>query len=223
MSKFTYSKTIKPKRTDSFIYSATLQKRLNQFRGYSMDKPIHLYRMWWHLVRLVIDCEHNKIKFGAKGEHKVKLNKRFYKDWDMQNYLDSSFDNWMQDKIHLFAEEKATIVKEGEQSNNHLYIKFNKRQRKEDVIRQARKLMKDGKWKTGAKYSVKKQHKYIYLHQQYNAFILRQDNMAGNDVADWIQKEYSKYNHHISSEYSSMRRLYRASEKLVLDVAKGEF
>jgi len=83
--------------------------------------------------------------------------------------------------------------------------------------------MKDGKWKTGAKYSVKKQHKYIYLHQQYNAFILRQDNMAGNDVADWIQKEYSKYNHHISSEYSSMRRLYRASEKLVLDVAKGEF
>jgi len=223
MSKFTYSKTIKPKRTDSFIYSATLQKRLNQFRGYSMDKPIHLYRMWWHLVRLVIDCEHNKIKFGAKGEHKVKLNKRFYKDWDMQNYLDSSFDNWMQDKIHLFAEEQATIVKEGEQSNNHLYIKFNKRQRKEDVIRQARKLMKDGKWKTGAKYSVKKQHKYIYLHQQYNAFILRQDNMAGNDVADWIQKEYSKYNHHISSEYSSMRRLYRASEKLVLDVAKGEF
>ena len=188
-----------------------------------MDKPIHLYRMWWHLVRLVIDCEHNKIKFGAKGEHKVKLNKRFYKDWDMQNYLDSSFDNWMQDKIHLFAEEQATIVKEGEQSNNHLYIKFNKRQRKEDVIRQARKLMKDGKWKTGAKYSVKKQHKYIYLHQQYNAFILRQDNMAGNDVADWIQKEYSKYNHHISSEYSSMRRLYRASEKLVLDVAKGEF
>ena len=223
MSKFTYSKTIKPKRTDSFIYSATLQKRLNQFRGYSMDKPIHLYRMWWHLVRLVIDCEHNKIKFGAKGEHKVKLNKRFYKDWDMQNYLDSSFDNWMQDKIHLFAEEQATIVKEAEQSNNHLYIKFNKRQRKEDVIRQARKLMKDGKWKTGAKYSVKKQHKYIYLHQQYNAFILRQDNMAGNDVADWIQKEYSKYNHHISSEYSSMRRLYRASEKLVLDVAKGEF
>ena len=223
MSKFTYSKTIKPKRTDSFIYSATLQKRLNQFRGYSMDKPIHLYRMWWHLVRLVIDCEHNKIKFGAKGEHKVKLNKRFYKDWDIQNYLDSSFDNWMQDKIHLFAEEQATIVKEGEQSNNHLYIKFNKRQRKEDVIRQARKLMKDGKWKTGAKYSVKKQHKYIYLHQQYNAFILRQDNMAGNDVADWIQKEYSKYNHHISSEYSSMRRLYRASEKLVLDVAKGEF
>ena len=223
MSKFTYSKTIKPKRTDSFIYSATLQKRLNQFRGYSMDKPIHLYRMWWHLVRLVIDCEHNKIKFGAKGEHKVKLNKRFYKDWDMQNYLDSSFDNWMQDKIHLFAEEKATIVKEGEQSNNHLYIKFNKRQRKEDVIRQARKLMKGGKWKTGAKYSVKKQHKYIYLHQQYNAFILRQDNMAGNDVAHWIQKEYGKYNHHISSEYSSMRRLYRASEKLVLDVAKGEF
>ena len=83
--------------------------------------------------------------------------------------------------------------------------------------------MKDGKWKTGAKYSVKKQHKYIYLHQQYNAFILRQDNMTGNDVADWTQKEYSKYNHHISSEYSSMRRLYRASEKLVLDVAKGEF
>ena len=72
MSKFKYSKTIRPLKTDSFIYDATLKKRLNQFRGNQLDKPIHLYRMWWHLVRLVVDCEENKIKFGAKEEHSVK-------------------------------------------------------------------------------------------------------------------------------------------------------
>ena len=83
MSKFKYSKTIRPLKTDSFIYDATLKKRLNQFRGNQLDKPIHLYRMWWHLVRLVVDCEENKIKFGAKEEHSVKLNKRYYKDWDI--------------------------------------------------------------------------------------------------------------------------------------------
>ena len=226
MSKFTYSKTIKPRKTEFYqttADSAQLRMHMNKFRGHLLDKPVHLYRMWFLLVKLVVDCEHNKIKFGAKGQHKVKLNKRFYKDWEIENYLTSSFDNWMKDKIHLFVEEKVSVVKEGEKSDDHLYIKFNKRERKEDIIRQVRTLLKDGKFESQSKYPVKKQHKYIYLHQQYNAFIMRQDGVSGNDVEDWIHDQYSRYTNHLSTSYSSMRRLYRASEQLVLDVAKGEF
>ena len=224
MSKFKYSKTIRPLKTDSFIYSATLKKRLNQFRGNQLDKPIHLYRMWWHLVRLVVDCEENKIKFGAKEEHSVKLNKRYYKDWDINYYLDASFDDWFADKIHLFAEEKVQLVNKGEKSKDYQYIKFKKTQRKEDIIRQVRKILPDKKFKSESKYQIQKQYKYFYIHQQYNAFIMKQDDVSGMDIADWLMKYYTVYDDaRVSSSYSSMRRLYRASERLVIDVSKGLF
>ena len=53
----------------------------------------------------------NKIKFGVNNKLSVKLNKKFYKDWEIEKYLDASFDTWFQNKIHLFAEEQRSIVK----------------------------------------------------------------------------------------------------------------
>lgn len=224
MSKFKYSKTIKPKKTDSFIYDATLKNRLNKFRGHSLDKPIHLYRMWFHLVRLVVDCEKNKITFGGKNEHKVKLNKRFYKDWEIEKYLTASFDDWFQDKIELFAEREVEKVNEGKKSSDHFYLKVNKSQRKEDAIRQIRNLLEDGMFQSGSKFPITGKHKYINLHQQYNAFILRQDgDLDGMGISGWMFNNYSKYSKNVSTSYSSMRRVYRASEELVLEVARGEF
>jgi len=224
MSKFKYSKTIKPLRTDSFIYDATMKKRLNQFRGNQLDKPIHMYRMWWHLVRLVVDCEENKIKFGSKQEHSVKLNKRFYKDWDIHNYLDAKFDDWFQDKIHLFAEEKVELVDEGKKSQDYQYIRFKKTQRKEDIIRQVRKILPDKKFKSESKFQIKNQYKYFYLHQQYNAFLMKQDDMSGMDISAWMNKYYGVYGDaRVSFSYSSMRRVYRASEQLVIKVSVGSF
>ena len=39
----------------------------------------------------------------------------------------------------------------------------------------------------------------------------------------WMDKNYSKYSKNVSTSYSSMRRVYRASEELVREVARGEF
>ena len=221
-TQFTYSSLIKPSRT-KFFTGAQVGLRKNKFRDYWLDKPIHLYRMWFLFVRLVVDCEENKIRFGAKKEHSVKLNKRFYKDWDVHNYLDARFDDWFTDKIHLFGEQEVSIVKEGELSSEHLYLKFNKNQRKEDILRQARLLLKDSKFKSSSKFPIQKQHKYFYLHQQYNAFIMRQNGGKNADISDWLKTNYSKYNKRVSVEDAALRKLYRASEQIVLDVAEGEF
>ena len=78
------SKVIRMKRTDfSKTNTIALKKGRNKFKGHILDKSIHYYRMWFHLVRLVIDCETHKIKFGNKSQYSVKLNKRYYKDWDI--------------------------------------------------------------------------------------------------------------------------------------------
>ena len=181
-------------------------------------------RHTWHLVRLVVDCEENKIKFGAKGEHSVKLSKRYYKDWDIHNYLDAKFDEWMQDKIHLFAEERVELVDEVEKSKDYQYIKFKKTQRKEDIIRQVREVLPNKKFESASKFQIQKQYKYFYLHQQYNAFIMKQNEVSGMDIASWMTKYYSVYGDaRVSFSYSSMRRVYRASEQLVIKVSKGFF
>ena len=218
------SKVIKMRKTDfSKTNTIALKKGRNKFKGHILDKSIHYYRMWFHLVRLVIDCETHKIKFGRHNQFKVKLNKRFYKDWEIDKYLDSSFDNWFADKIHFFAEEKASLVKKGDESDDYLYIKFNRRQRKEDVIRQVRTLLKNEKYKSQAKYQIKNQYKYFYLHQQYNVLIMRIEGKSAVEIADFFDKTYRLYSEKVSSSYSSLRRLFRSSERLVIDVSKGDF
>lgn len=234
MSSIRYSKIIKPTRT-TFDYDAKLRSNLNKFRGYSLDKAVHVYRMWFYLVRLVYELETNKIKFGVNNKLSVKLNKKFYKDWEIANYLDASFDTWFQNKIHLFAEEQASLVRKGERSDDYLYIKFNRRQRKEDVIRQVRTLLKNERYQSQAKYQIKKQHKYFYIHQQYNVFLLRLEGKKNDAIAEFIKKNYEKYSGRVSAyklekdsnqiliSHDSLRRVYRASEQLVIDVSKGKF
>jgi hypothetical protein len=221
-SKFTYSRLVRPTRTQ-FFDGAQLGLRKNKFRGYWLDRPIHLYRMWFLLVRLVIDCEENSIDFGPKQEHTVKLNNRFYKGWSMHNYMDARFDDWFADKVHLFGEAEVTLVKAGESSSDYMYLRFGKHQRKEDILRQARLLLKDGQFKSSSRYPIQKQHKYFYLHQQYNTFIMRQNGAKNGEVGHWLTTNYGRYNKRVSTEDAALRKLYRASERLVLDVAKGVF
>ena len=70
-----YSKIIRPTQTD-FLRDAKLRSNLNKFRGFNLDKAVHLYRMWFHLVRLVHELETEKIKFGVDNKLSVKLNKK---------------------------------------------------------------------------------------------------------------------------------------------------
>lgn len=221
-TNFTYSKIIKPTRT-TFDYDAKLRSHLNKFRGHSLDKAVHLYRMWFYFVRLAYECEKNKVKFGASNDLSVKLNKRFYRDWEIEKYLDAKFDDWFADHIDLFAEKQIEIVKEGKKSDEYLYIKFHRDQRKEDVVRQVRSHLKNSRFKSASKFPIQKQHKYFYLHQHFNVFILRVQGSSGAEVAYFLDSYYGKYSDKVSTSYSSLRRLFRACEKTVIGVSKGVF
>lgn len=238
------SKITKMRNTDfSKTNVIALKKGRNKFRGHILDKNIQYYRMWFYFVRLVIDCEKHKIKFGKNNQYTVKLNKKFYKDWNIYNYLNSTFDNWFAHHIHLFAEtEQVSLVKEGEKSDDYLYIKFHKSQRKEDIIRQARTLLKNSKYQVTAKYRIKYKHRYFNIHQQYNTFIMRYLlNMDFYEIRNNLEDWYSKFSTDFESDADtenyfamsekkgawnssqSMNKMYRRAEQLVLDVAKGKF
>lgn len=218
-----YSKLIQP-RNMNFDYDHKMRRHMNKFHGFVLDKPIHIYRMWYHFVRLVIDCEQNDIVFGGAKKRRVKLNQKFYSPWDLELLKSQSFDRWFSRSVSLFAEDKPTIVKESDDSEEHLYIRFHKNSRKEDVIREIRKILKQDKYKTTAKYLVKKQHKYFNLHQQYNVFILRQSGASYEEIRDWLVSNY-KIDISLTGSLSDavINRILRTSEQVVIDCSKGKF
>jgi len=203
--------------------AATLQRGKNRFADHTLDKSIHLYRMWFYLVKVAYECEQANLKFGAQKQHSVRLNRKYYKDWEMSKYVNASFDEFFRAKIHLFGAEAATIVDEIDDTDRHIYLKIKKYSKIEDVVRDVRELLKNTKSKSDVKYQIKRQHKYFYLHQQYNVFIMRQSGWKSRDVKDWLAANYGKYKVRLASSDAAMRKLYRASEQIVLDVANGDF
>ena len=73
------------------------------------------------------------------------------------------------------------------------------------------------------------------MHQQYNVFLLRLEGKKNDAIANFIKKNYEKYSGRVSAyklekdsnqiliSHDSLRRVYRASEQLVVDVSNGLF
>ena len=93
----------------------------------------------------------------------------------------------------------------------------------EDVVREVRELLSNVKHNSDLKYQIQRQHKYFYLHQHYNVFLMRQSGLLNYEIKDWLLVNYGKYRARVVSTDAAMRKMYRSSEQNILDVAKGDF
>ncbi len=56
-----------------------------------------MYRMWFLFLRLGLNCEDNKIPiidYVNNKKIKVRVNKKFYKEWDLERVREDKFDDW---------------------------------------------------------------------------------------------------------------------------------
>ena len=58
---------------------------------------------------------------------------------------------------------------------------------------------------------------------KYNLFIWREMGYKRRELVDLLEKEYSGFNKGKDYEESSIRRLLRLSERLILDTSDGSF
>jgi hypothetical protein len=232
---FTYSKPIKTKRPTrkkptrvSHKKTRGLGDKVNQ--KFPLDKSIQMYRMWFLFLKLGLDCEDNKIPIVDHKEGKnikVKVSKSYYKEWDLKLVRTLNFDQWWNIKREMFLESKPEIVKGSERDKDHLYIKVDKRQKTEDVVREVRELLKGREIVSKSKYIIKQQHKYLATHMKYNVFIWKNLGNTRTSIV-WLLKENYKYYEQVDGaripqDESSIRRVLRNSEKLILETAVGEF
>lgn len=215
--KLVYSKVVKPrfgaKRVSSRIY-----------KDETLVRSIQIYRFWFMFLRLALDCEDNGIKIYDYKNHKnisVKVNKKFYKEWDLDRVKTDNFNNWWQDHKHLFLETKTEIVNNVIDDDNYIHVRIDKRSKKIDVIRDIRKLIEPNKSFT-ARFNPKQQHKAVATHMKYNVFVWRNMGKKREEIMCLLSK-YRIYGVRIPSDESSVRRVLRNSERLIIETAKGEF
>lgn len=215
--KLTYSKPVIPRVGSSRTYSRV-------FKGDVLGRSIQIYRMWFFFLRLGLDCEDNDVDIIDHVNKKnipIRVNKKFYKDWDLDRIKTDKFDDWWKDHKHLFIESKTEMVNDIIDDDNFIHVRIDKRSKKSDVIRDLKEILEPNKDFT-SKYQVKQQHKYIPTHMKYNVFVWKQMGKTRLEIMELLQK-YKFYFTQIPQDESSIRRVLRNSEKLIIETSKGKF
>ena len=213
----TYSQPINPR-----VGTNRVNNRV--FKGDVLGRSIQMYRMWFLFVRLGLDLEDNEIPitdYVNNKKIKVRVNKKFYKKWDLERVKEDRFDDWWVDKKHLFIETEPMLVNEIDDDDNYFYIKVDKRLKKEDLIRGVRNLVKPTKSFT-SEFVIQNQHKYIPTHMKYNIFVWKNLGNTRKEIIDLLGG-YRFYDVRIPQNESSVRRSLRSSERLILMTSKGLF
>ena len=181
--------------------------------------------MWFLFLRLGLDCEDNNIPiidYVNNKKIKVKVNKKIYKEWDLDRVKTDTFDSWWSDKKSMFIESKPTVVDEIVEDENSIYLRIDKRSKIEDVVKELRTIIKPTPSFT-SKYGIQKQHKYIPTHVKYNVFVWKQEGHTRTEILEMLNKSYKYYDTRIPKDESSVRRCLRNSENLIVSTSKGFF
>ena len=214
-----YSKEIKPR-------AGNKRATTRNFRGDVLQRSIQMYRFWFLFLRLGLDCEDHDIPiidYVNNKEIKVKVDKKFYRDWDLDRVKEDRFDNWWDDHKYKFIEQPPTIVDEVVPEDGYYFLKIDKRSKVVDIAKYLRTLDKFED-KSTSKYPIVNQHKYIPTHMKYNVFVWRNAGYKRITIAAMLKESYTGYgNVRSAQDESSVRRISRSAEKLILSTAKGVF
>jgi len=176
--------------------------------GNVLDKSIHSYRMWFNFLKLALELEEqnavlitrNSVKRestekGVGGmvdtgrvTHKVRVDKTKYRDWDLYEITNLSFDDWWKNHEHLFVDQVGKVLKPHDvvSSNPDVFTyEIDKRRRLSDVIKDLRSHYEENKIErvSREKYPIEGRVRPINLQNRFNALVLKlEDNLSNEEI-----------------------------------------
>jgi hypothetical protein len=149
-----------PVSKESVEYREYRETRKN-IRGVTTPRKIQLYRWWFRYLQLSLELEElgvslseyrrvpkkGKTKgYDKKYTHKVKVNRKKYEGWDLDEVLTSNFDKWWKGHSHLFVESPThmTEIKTPEEmvlDTNYRYFKVDTRMRTNEIVTSLRQQL----------------------------------------------------------------------------------
>jgi len=136
--------------------------RVNPKTGEVLDSGIQIYRLWFRFLKLALELEElgvtklvtrqtrdrrdipsggnrsNNKNLGTKIQLKdtvpFKIQKNKYKDWDLDEVLNNTFNTWWKTHSYLFEGHAPSLLKTAEKPiPDFLYIRIDKTSKLEDV------------------------------------------------------------------------------------------
>ena len=221
--------------------------------GKALDKSIHCYRMWFNFLKLALELEQQNAVLITRNSrekeymnghittpritHKVKVNRKKYEDWNVDEILNMEFNDWWAEHNHLFQDQVGKVLKPNDvvSSNPDTFsYEFDKRRRLTDIISDLRKHYDENKVErvTREKYPINGRLRPIVLQNRFNALVLKLEDKLSNEEILSHKNNYirsAKQHSHLGAEGRIIFELIGGSEKafgakqILLSVADGYF
>jgi hypothetical protein len=194
----------------------TKSRSTRVIQGKVLEKTIHSYRMWFLFLKLALELDEQgttlvmKNSVKKKGyeaptkrlEYKVKVNRKKYEEWDLDQVLTSSFNDWFfgsdQNKGHryLFTDEVTKVLTPADMISNDpdkITIEIDTRRRFTDIINDLRQMNSEQelfKRKSRDKFPITGRVRYLTLLNKYNCLILKLENELSNEEILTHENQY---------------------------------
>ncbi len=191
--------------------------------GDAIDKNIQTYRMWFMFLKLALELEEQNAvlvmrrknikgsKKDAVVKKKVVVNKKIYKEWDLDEVLKTHFDDWWKTHKYLFQESVVDVLREGDyvrEEPGYLSIRINTQRRLGDIYQTLKKLVgKQKRHKAEARFKVNSVPRPLSLQNKYNALLLKLENsLSDKEILDLDKKYLRVSDARISRGYQSAHK-----------------
>jgi hypothetical protein len=178
--------------------------RDDQKRKGTTEKPERVYYLWFMFLKLLLEMEKNGMEFtkgnslkGLKIGKDIKIDKEFYKEWDLESVRSDPFWKWWKKHESLFENPKIVDVNNlkewNKKSESHFrYLRIDTRKGYSKIMKDVRNSLDDLKKNKGV-LSEKISKYHIYGSPQYDNDILRYNIMVrtlnDEDLIDIFQEE----------------------------------
>jgi hypothetical protein len=225
-----------PQRTSKgpFVDDSRFDPSKRAHAGETISRNTQWYRMWWTYLRLALELE----SLGWR----IRVNRRYYLEWNIDSILGNSFDNWWKGHKQLFVVE--SIKKESDPASpddDHIVMRIPKNRDKTSVLRELDRLL-EGKIKSEERFPFSNSKAtYLRLHMQYNIFIKHfhgPRRESRESIRTWVNETYRPLSSHllqtkfdnqgkriteIVSAENGITNNVRYARKRILSVGQGVF
>jgi len=156
--------------------------------GETIGRNIQWYRMWWTYLRLALECEQKGILIDGE---KVKMDRRHYRQWNLNTILENSFDDWWKENKRLFVHPPVkTVSASNVPDDDHIVLMVPKTRDKTDLLKELDELL-EGKTKSVVRFPFSdSKATYLRCHMQYNIFVKATNGQKREQIRQWVNETY---------------------------------
>lgn len=158
--------------------------------GKTISGNIRMYHMWFRFLKLTLELEELEIPVRKQ---KIKVDRRFYRRWDLDEVLVSSFTPWWHSHKHLFVEPSVERLTSSEKHDRKfVYLKISKSKTQTDALREIKHIL-EGQL-TGRQVEFPFSGRivpYIRLYMQYDCLVMSLNGKSRLEIMNWCNKHFA--------------------------------